>query len=113
MFQTYFPIENGDRLRQDNYRRDSELVVGKKFGPQSQAAGVIHGEQVYRGATGSRSSHHTRPAKRKVLSPPLASGVEQTHDLTAEVIHACEIRASTEITAVTGQREVIHGIAPA
>ena len=94
-------------------KHDSELVMGEKFGPQLQAASVIHGEQVYRGATDRRSPHDTCPAKRKVLGPPLASGVEQTHDLTAEGIHACEIRALTEITAVTGQREVFDVIAPA
>lgn len=36
---------------------DSELVMGEKFGPQLQAAGVVHGEDVHGGATDGRNPH--------------------------------------------------------
>jgi hypothetical protein len=113
MFQTYFPIENGDRLRQENYRHDSELVVGKKFGPQLQAAGVIHGKHAHRGATCGRNPRDAHATKSKVLGPPVAPGVEKRHKLTTEGINACKVRAFAKITPVTGQREIVDAIAPA
>jgi hypothetical protein len=48
-----------------------------------------------------------------VLSPPFAPGVEETHKLTAEGVHACKVRAFAKITAVTGQHEIVDVIAPA
>jgi hypothetical protein len=48
-----------------------------------------------------------------VLSPPFASGVEETHKLTAEWIYARKVRAFAKVTAVTGQREIVDVVAPA
>jgi hypothetical protein len=94
-------------------KRGSELVMGENFGPQLQAASVIHGKHVHRGAAGGRNPHDAYTTKQKVLSPPFAPGVEKRHKLTTEGIHACKVRAFAKITAVTGQREIVDVIAPA
>lgn len=91
---------------------DSELVMGEKFGPQLQAADVVHGEQVHGGSTGGRNPHDAHTAKQKVLRPPVASGVEEGHKLAAQAIHPREISALVKITAVAGQREILDLITP-
>jgi predicted nuclease of predicted toxin-antitoxin system len=43
--------------------RHSELVTGEKFGPQFQAAGVVHGEHVHVGAAVIRSAPDNVPRR--------------------------------------------------
>jgi len=92
---------------------DSELVTGEKFGPQLQAAGVVHGEYIHGGAADGRDPHDAHTTEQKVLSPRVASGVEERHQITAKAIHAREVRSLAKITAVAGQREIVNVIAPA
>jgi hypothetical protein len=87
--------------------------MNEKFGPQLQAADVVHGEQAHGGSTGGRNPHDAHTAKQKVFRPPVAPGVEEGHKLAALGIHPREISALAEITAVAGQREILNRIAPA
>jgi hypothetical protein len=48
-----------------------------------------------------------------MLSPAVAPGVEEGYKLTADGIHAREVRALAEVAAVAGQREIVNVIAPA
>jgi hypothetical protein len=89
------------------------LVTGEKFGPQLQAAGVVHGEYVHGGATDGRNPHDAHATEQEVLNPLVAPGLEEGHKLAAEGIHAREVRSLTKITAVAGQREIVDVIAPA
>jgi hypothetical protein len=47
-----------------------------------------------------------------MLSPTVAPGVEEGHKLTAEGIHAREVRALAKVAAVAGQRQIVNVIAP-
>jgi len=76
-------------------------------------ARVIHGEHVDGGATDRRHPLDTYALKQKVLTPPVAPGVEEGHKLTADGIYAREVRALAKIAAMAGQREVVNVIAPA
>ena len=87
--------------------------MGKDLGPQLDAACVVHGKQADSGAAGGGYPHDAHTVKQKVVSPPVASGVEERHKFTAEGIHACKVRALAKITAVTGKRKVVDFIAPA
>jgi len=87
--------------------------MGQKFGPQFQAASVVHGEHFHGGATGGRNPLDTHAVKQKMLSPAVAPGVEEGHKLTADGIHAREVWALAKVAAVAGQREIVNVIAPA
>jgi hypothetical protein len=39
-------------------------------------------------------------------------GIEKTHNLASKGIYASKVGAFVEVTAVTGQREISHVIAP-
>jgi len=51
--------------------------------------------------------------KQEVLGPLVTSGVKERDNLTADWIHACEIRALLEIAAVAGQRKIVDVVTPA
>jgi hypothetical protein len=87
--------------------------MGKEFGPQLQAASVIHGEHVHGGATDRCNPLDPYTPKQKVLGPPVAPGVEEWHELTAHGIHARKVRPFAKIAAVAGQREIANVVAPA
>jgi hypothetical protein len=87
--------------------------MGAKFGPQLQAAGVVHGEDVHGGAADGGNPYDAHTTEQKVLSPRVAPGVEEGHKPTTEGIHTREVRSLTEVTAVAGQREIVDVIAPA
>jgi hypothetical protein len=74
--------------------------MGAKFGPQLQAAGVVHGEDVHGGATDGCNSHDAHPPEQRVLSPLVAPGVEEGDKLTAEGIHPRKVRSLTQVSAV-------------
>jgi hypothetical protein len=50
--------------------------------------------------------------KREVLIPAFMPGIEETHNLASKGIYASKVGAFVEVTAVTGQREISHVIAP-
>jgi hypothetical protein len=89
------------------------LFTGEKFGPQLQAAGIVHGEYVHSGATDGGNPHDAHTTEQKVVSPLVAPGVEEGHQFTAEGIHTREVRSLAKITSVAGQREIGGVIAPA
>jgi hypothetical protein len=60
-----------------------------------------------------RDAFDANAPKQKVLSPLVAPRVKERHELTTDWIHACEIRAVAEITAVAGQGEIVSVVTPA
>jgi hypothetical protein len=89
------------------------LVLGEKFGPQLEAAGVVHGEYVHSGATDGGKPHDAYTTEQEVVRPMVAPGVEEGNKLATEGIHTREVRSLAKITAVAGEREIVGVIAPA